>query len=289
MHTPSVQTSSTPRRLAWTLLLVFCAIGQAGPAAAQVTTTASDADGLAAFERRFRTANPGTRIDSVAASAIPGLFEVVMGKNVAYVEPSGRYALFGHIFDMQERRDLTADRKAALDKVDVKSFPTELAIRHVRGTGARVLYVFSDPQCGFCKALEQALAGVDDITVYTFLTPILGPESKRLATAIWCSTSPADAWSAWMLKGEQPVATTTACSASPDAVARLAQSLDVAATPTLISGDGRKSAGAMSAQQLLGWLGAGASVAAASPTPAVREAPAGARTATAKTSAPAAR
>lgn len=259
------------------------------PVRAQPAVVAPDAAGVAAFERRFRAANPGTRIDSVAPSTVPGLFEVVMGKNVAYVEPSGRYALFGHIFDMQERRDLTADRKAALDKVDVKSFPTELAIRHVRGTGARVLYVFSDPQCGFCKALEQALVGVDDVTVYTFLTPILGPESKRLASAIWCSPSPADAWSAWMLKGEQPAAAATTCSATTDAVARLAQSLDVAATPTLISGDGRKSAGAMSAQQLVAWLSAGAPVAAASPAPVVREAPAAARTATAKTSAPAAR
>jgi thiol:disulfide interchange protein DsbC len=258
--------------------------------AAQVPAKAApQTEALAAFGARFKAANPNTRIDSISLSTIPGLFEVVMGKNVAYVEPSGRYALFGHIFDMQERRDLTADRKAALDKVDVKSFPTELAIRHVRGTGARVLYVFSDPQCGFCKALEQALAGVDDITVYTFLTPILGPESKRLATAISCSTSPADAWSAWMLKGEQPVAATTTCSASADAIARLAQSLDVAATPTLISGDGRKSAGAMSGQQLVAWLGAGAPVAAASNAPVVRDAPAAARTATAKTSAPAAR
>lgn len=250
---------------------------------------AAQNEALSAFAARFKGANPSTRIDSIATSTIPGLFEVVMGKNVAYVEPSGRYALFGHIFDMQERRDLTADRKAALDKVDVKSFPTELAIRHVRGTGARVLYVFSDPQCGFCKALEQALVSVDDITVYTFLIPILGPESKRLATAIWCSASPADAWSAWMLKGEQPAAATATCSPTTDAVARLAQSLDVAATPTLISGDGRKSAGAMSPQQLLAWLSAGAPVTATSSAPVVREAPAAARTATVKTSAAAAR
>lgn len=250
---------------------------------------AAQNEALSAFAARFKATNPSTRIDSIAMSTIPGLYEVVMGKNVAYVEPSGRYALFGHIFDMQERRDLTADRKAVLDKVDVKSFPTELAIRHVRGTGARVLYVFSDPQCGFCKALEQALASVDDITVYTFLTPILGADSKKLASAIWCSASPADAWSAWMLKGEQPVAATTTCAAGTDAVTRLAQSLDVAATPTLFSGDGRKSAGAMSTQQLVAWLGAGAPVAAAGNAPVVREAPAGTRTATAKTSAGAAR
>ena len=78
---------------------------------------------------------------------------------------------------------------ASLDKVDLRSLPTELAVRHVKGNGSRVLYVFSDPMCGFCKALEQSLPELDNATVYTFLTPILGAESKRLAAAISCGRS----------------------------------------------------------------------------------------------------
>jgi thiol:disulfide interchange protein DsbC len=248
-----LQVSKTrPQLLAF--LAGLCALTLCTQAAAQATTIAADATSLAAFEQRFRASNPGTRIDSVAVSSIPGLFEVVMGKNVAYIEPTGRYALFGHIFDMQARRDLTADRKASLDKVDVLTLPKDLAIRHVRGNGTRVLYVFSDPQCGFCKALERALVEVQDVTVYTFLTPILGPESKRLAVAINCSADPAAAWSAWMLRGEQPREAPASCRQDSDAIDKLAQAVGVAGTPTLISGDGRKTAGAMSGAQLSAWL-----------------------------------
>lgn len=228
-----------------------------------------DAKALDEFTQRFKAANPGTRIDSIAVSPITGLYEVVMGKNVAYVEPSGRYALFGHVWDMQNRRDLTADRKAELDKVDVAALPRNLALRHVRGKGTRTLYVFADPQCGYCKQLEQTLMSLDDVTVHTFLTPVLGPESKRLSLAITCAADPAAAWHAWMLQGKQPVAK-AGCEANAEeiakveAVEKLAQSLGINGTPTLVAGDGRKQGGAIPGPQLAAWLAEGAAAAAAS-------------------------
>lgn len=201
---------------------------------------------------RIKAMNPGTRVDSVSHSQIAGLYEVVMGRNVAYVDATGRYALFGHVWDMRERRDLTADRKAALDKVDVGTLPLDLALRHVRGKGTRTLYSFADPQCGYCRQLEQTLQQLDDVTVYTFVIPLLGPESRRLAGSVLCASQPASAWSALMLKGQFPVAAN--CDAKVDALAALAERLGVNGTPTLIAGDGRKTAGAMPAAQLSSWL-----------------------------------
>ena len=235
-------------------------LAAAGFAPAHAAEPASHPVPASVVAERLRTQNPGTRIDSVTPSQLPGLYEVVMGKNIAYVEPSGRYAVFGHVWDMQERRDLTSDRKVALDRVDTTTLPRELAIRHVRGTGARTLYVFADPQCGYCKALEQTLAKMTDITVYTYVMPLLGAESRRLAGAIQCAADPAAAWSDLMLKAQLPAAQGTqpssnsSCDSKVDAAAKLAQSLGVSGTPTLVAADGRKSAGAMPAEQLTGWL-----------------------------------
>ena len=71
---------------------------------------------------------PGTAFDAVAASPVPGLSEVVMGTNVAYVDPSGRYFLFGRLFDMQHQRDLTAERIEQLSAIDFGALPLEAAI-----------------------------------------------------------------------------------------------------------------------------------------------------------------
>ncbi len=219
------------------------------------------APSLAAVAAALRAQNPGTRIDGVQPSPVPGLYEVVMGRNVAYMDPTGRFAIFGHIWDMQARRDITADRMALLDKVDTRALDKSLAVRHVRGRGTRALYVFADPQCGFCKQQEQVLAGVDDVTIYTFVLPILGPESRRLATAIGCSADPAAAWGAWMRQSLQPALPSPGCAYAPEPVEALAKSLDITGTPTLVSEDGRKNSGAMSAAQLASWLGSAATVA----------------------------
>lgn len=248
---------------------LFVTLAHAGTGAPQIAGVAGGSatkpQGLAELEAvaaGLRAQHPGTRIDSVQFSPIAGLYEVVMGRNVAYMDASGRYALFGHVWDMQTRRDLTADRKALLDRIDVKAMDKALALRQVKGRGTRTLYVFADPQCSFCRQQEQALAGVDDVTIYTFVLPILGPESRRLATAIACASEPQAAWDAWMLAGQAP-ATPSAQAATPEspcaagvaAVEQLAKALGITGTPTLVAEDGRKSAGAMAAAQLTAWLG----------------------------------
>ena len=209
---------------------------------------------LAAVAAALKAQNPGTRIDSVQLAPIDGLYEVVMGRNVAYMDASGRFALFGHIWDMQTRRDLTADRKSLLDRVDVAALDKGLALKHVRGKGTREVFVFADPQCSFCKQQEQALLSMDDVTVYTFVLPVLGVESRRIADGVLCSADPAAAWSAWMLRGQRPVAAGQACKASTEGAEQLARGLGINSTPTLVALDGRKNAGAMGLTQLTSWL-----------------------------------
>jgi ribosomal protein uS11 len=57
-------------------------------------------------------AMPGTNISSTSATVIEGLYEVVAGDNVLYVDTSGRYLVIGSIYDLQEDVDLSAERRA---------------------------------------------------------------------------------------------------------------------------------------------------------------------------------
>lgn len=216
---------------------------------------ASNSAEIDAFAARLKAQYPATRFDAVNPAPVPNLYEVTMGKNVAYVEPTGRYFVFGHVWDMQARKDLTADRKAALDKVDPAALPKELAIRSVRGSGKRVLYVMADPHCGYCRQLEKTLGEIDDVSVYTFVLPILGPESRRLAADIWCAPDRAAAWRDWMLRSVAPPAAKSGCETPIAAIERLAESMGIGATPALVASDGRKYAGALPAPELNTWLG----------------------------------
>lgn len=209
------------------------------------------------LETRLKELYPGTQVTNVAPSALPGLFEIVMGRNIAYTDASGRYFLFGHLFDMPAQRDLTAERKDQLQRIDFGALPLVDAIKTVRGSGSRVLAVFSDPDCPYCKRLEPELAKVNDVTIYTFLMPLtqLHPNARANAIAVWCATDRAKAWSAFMLNGQ--ISKSRGCENPVDRNVALGENLQINGTPTLIASDGRVMPGAASAAQIEAWLANG--------------------------------
>lgn len=236
-----------------------------GPSRDQHAPSDAQRTGAAqAFAAKLRALFPETRIDEVRPTETSGLYEVVMGPNIAYIDASGRYWTFGHRYDMVERRDVTAPRLAAITgssggaapAIDTGTLPIAAALKTVRGNGRRVLHVFADPNCGYCKQLELGLAQVSDITVYTYLLPILSLDSVDKAAAIWCAADRGAAWQAWMLKGVAPTGARD-CPTPADKVAAAARRLRIDATPTLIAADGRKALGAMPPEELVAWLDAG--------------------------------
>ena len=69
-------------------------------------------------------------------------------------------------------------------RVDFASLPFDHAIMTVQGNGSRKLAVFADPYCPYCRTLERRLSELSDVTIYTFLFPILTPDSKPMAAAM---------------------------------------------------------------------------------------------------------
>lgn len=189
-------------------------------------------------EKRLKDQYPATKITAVRESQVKGIYEVIMGRNVAYTDESGRYMIFGHIYDMKEQKDLTADVLDALNRVDVSMLPETDTIKVVRGKGERKLFVFSDPDCPYCKRLEDELAKLENVTIHTFLYPIEGlhPDARRKAEAIWCAKDRAMAWEEFMANGKLPDA--SACETPIDRNLRLGATLGVNGTPTIILSDG---------------------------------------------------
>ena len=111
-------------------------------------------DGAESLEKRLKDLYPATRIERVQTSEIPTVYEVTMGKNSAYTDATGRYFVFGHLYDMKTQRDLTAERMEKQQRIDFSQLPLGDAIKTVRGKGERMLAVFSDPDCPYCKRLE---------------------------------------------------------------------------------------------------------------------------------------
>ena len=221
---------------------------------AVLTTTNAHADTApAGLKEQLQSRYPNTRFGTIQPTPWPGVFEVPVGSRIAYVDATGQYFLFGHLFDMPNQRDLTAERIERTQRIDVTALPLNDALKEVRGKGTRTLIVFSDPDCPFCRKLDSELKAMTDLTLHTFLMPLasLHPQARAKAIGIWCSPDKLKAWQA-VLRNETPKAKD--CQHPIDRNVELGQRLGITGTPTLIAGDGRVLQGAVTRDQLDAWL-----------------------------------
>ena len=190
------------------------------------------------------------KIDEVSKTPIPGLYELRVGTDVLYSDEQGNYVIEGNIIDTRTRANLTKAREDKLNAIDFASLPLKDAIVWKQGSGARKIAVFADPNCGYCKKFERELQQVKDVTVYTFLIPILGGDSPEKSANIWCAKDNAKAWRDWMLDGKAPPLSMGQCETPVARNLALARKHKINGTPAIIFEDGSRVPGALGAEQL---------------------------------------
>lgn len=223
-----------------------------GLIAAALLTTNVLAD-EASLRKSIEAAYPKLKVQSVTKTPYSGLYEVFLDGQIIYTDDKFSFLIVeGKIIDPVSKRNLTGERLDDLNKVDFSALPLDQAIKVVKGNGSRKLVVFSDPDCPFCKRLEQReLVNITDVTIYTFLFPLeqLHPDAANKSKAIWCSADRAKAWTDWVINNQLPKSATT-CDTPIEKIASLGRKLGVSSTPTLIFSDGKRMLGAYPAKEI---------------------------------------
>ena len=194
----------------------------------------------------------GTQIETIIKTPYNGLYEVKVGNEIIYSDAEGKFVFIGRILDTETSKDITQSRLDEINKIKFTDLPLDAAVKSVKGTGKRVIAVFEDPNCGYCKRFRKTLADTKDITVYTFMYPILSDDSRTKVKNVWCSADKAKAWDDWMLNGKTPAAAAESCNAtaSTDKVVELGRKLKVTGTPTIFFTDGSRVPGAIDSKAL---------------------------------------
>lgn len=220
-------------------------------AAVAVVASADEGAARSALKRVF----PQSPIEGLLKTPIPGLLEAAVDGQVFYVTEDGRYILAGPLLDVQGNRNLTEARLEKINVIAFDSLPLAWAIKRVKGSGARRLAIFEDPDCPYCKTLEQTLAGIDNVAVFVFLYPIdqIHPDAAEKSKAVWCATDRARAWDDIMRTGVVP-ANSADCDNPIAKIADFARQHRITGTPTTILSDGRRLVGAVPRAELEQYL-----------------------------------
>ena len=213
---------------------------------AAATAYGSEAVIRKAMQGRF----PDMQVESVSKTPFSNLYEVVLGGRILYTDDKASFIFVGNLLDTRggAEKDLTRERSAQIASQLLKK-STDNAIKRVRGNGKRVLYTFEDPNCGYCRELQKELVKLTDVTIYTFLWPILSADSVEKSKAVWCSKDRAKAWDDLMSRGVAPQAAAK-CDAPLEKNLDLAQRFGARGTPAVFLADGNTIGGLVAADKL---------------------------------------
>ncbi|MDR0673452.1 MAG: DsbC family protein [Zoogloeaceae bacterium] len=190
------------------------------------------------------------QVDSIRKTSYLGLYELYIDGRIFYTDEQMSVLIAGSLIDTQDMRNVTEARLEQLSAIKFSDLPLDQAIKQVRGNGKRLLATFEDPNCGYCKLLARELLKLDDITLYTFLYPLLREDSDRKSRQIWCASNRAKAWNDWMTGGKEPNNKADCDTSAIDRNVAFARRLNINATPTLFFADGARVPGAVPIERI---------------------------------------
>lgn len=139
--------------------------------------------------QRLRGVDPGDITDS----PLPGVYQVSVGPNVAYVTKDGRYLLQGNLYDLRTKQNLT-DKVLAKRRVGLLAGvrpDQEIVYKPKNGKVEHTITVFTDIDCGYCREFHRNIDKVTalGIEVRYLSFPRTGPNtvSWTKAEQVWCA------------------------------------------------------------------------------------------------------
>lgn len=195
----------------------------------------------------------GASIAAITKAPWGELYEVAVhgpdGPQIFYVDGQASVILAGPAIDAKSGRNLTEERSRKLSVVKWDTLPFKWAIVTKQGDGRRKIAVFSDPNCPYCKAFEEHLAEIENLTVYILPYAVISPKSVQQAKSVWCSKDRAKAWNDLMFRRIEPQAAPH-CDTPVEELIHLGRRLGATSTPTWFLEDGQRYSGALPLQDI---------------------------------------
>ncbi|HLX55097.1 MAG TPA: DsbC family protein [Aquella sp.] len=208
----------------------------------------------AQIRKALKETLPQLAIDQVNTAPIGGVYEIVSGRKVFYVDSSGRYAMLGNLVDLSIKQSLTEEKVKSLASTSWDKIPTKIAIIKIIGKGQRKIAVFTDPDCPFCKRLDaDILTKQKNLTIYYFLYPMaMHANSDNDAKRIMCAENPDTTYVDWMVN-DKPLPLQNKCKrlANLELMKKIGtEVVGIEATPTIVLPNGQIVSGLIPADYL---------------------------------------
>jgi len=194
-------------------------------------------------------------ISRISATALPGIYEVQLGTEILYVTADGRFALRGDLLDLEQRRNLSEDRRAELRATALRKVPATDLIEFAAPRERHRIYVFTDVNCGYCQRMHRDMPELHrrGISVRYLAFPVIGNArvAYRDMEAVWCADDRQEALTRAKAGGRvEP----RRCASPVNRQYELGRSFGIQGTPAIYLENGRGLPGYLTPQQMMQYL-----------------------------------
>lgn len=206
----------------------------------------------------------GVKVKSVKPAPARGLFEVFFEQGnkigLVMIDFAKKHLIQGMVIDLKTKEPVAAhDSELPKPKqftgVDPKQIPVQSAVVMGNPKGSKKIYVFTDPDCPYCRNLHPELQKLEklmpDLAIYIMLYPLqqLHPQAYDKARVV-VANKKRDLLDKAFAGGELPEPAKDEGKAAVDAVIQFAMEQGINATPTILLPDGRPYQGPRDAQSM---------------------------------------
>ncbi len=194
---------------------------------------------------------PNAAITQIKPTPIKGLYEVIVGSQLVYMNADASYFIDGDMVQMATHKNMTEASKAIIRLDKIKDYPESKMLVYTPPKKVKhTITVVTDVYCPYCRRLHSEMNQymADGIKVRYIFMPLKGQQDYDATVSVWCAKDRHKALDTVKAGGRIEAKT---CKNPIDEQFKLARSLGVNGTPAIILEDGEMLPGYVPEKQLL--------------------------------------
>lgn len=193
---------------------------------------------------------PGAEVSRIKDTPINGVYEVIVGADIYYMDVSARYIINGDLIDLATRKNFTEEAKTFNRKMKMAELGENKMVVYTPEGIEHTITVVTDIDCPYCRRLhsemDQYMEG--KVKVRYIFMPLKGKADFETTVSVWCSKDKNKALDVAKAGGELKKAN---CENPISEHLKISRELGVRGTPAIILEDGTMLPGYVPAEKLV--------------------------------------
>ena len=214
--------------------------------------TAGDS-GTEKLKQALAESMPKVQVTKISATAIDGLYEVIVGSQVVYMSVDARYMIEGDLYDLRTKQNISENAKSVIRLAAIEKLGENNMLVYRPEKVKDIITVVTDIDCPYCRRLHSEIPDYlkNDIEVRYIFMPLKGASDMKKTVSVWCADDKQLALDIAKSGGEVEE---KSCDNPIKDHLKLARALGVSGTPAIILEDGQLLPGYVPVDKLVAQL-----------------------------------